>query len=419
MITNILRPILNRSFKPFEFVKCTDNNNLDYINLNNKENLGLYIHIPFCEIICPFCPYNKVLYDKNLAFEYKEALLKEIKLSNTRYKKQNITSLYFGGGTPALLIDYLEEIIYAVKENFNLKGSLAIELHPSNINLNLLNKLKKLEFTMISIGIQSFNKGCLENLGRKENNEIEKIKLLSEIGFETIDVDLIFGIPNQSIDQLKYDVKLAFELGATQISTYPFIDFSYAPNKRKPLSSEEKKKMLFELVNTGSELGLDRTSVWTFAKPNTEKYSSITRENFIGLGSGAASLFDEQFRLNTFSVDEYIKAINSNEFACALVLNFTKFSRKSYWLFWNVYNMSLNNESYNKMFNSSLKKDYAFELNLAKSMKLLKEDRFGYSVTTKGSYYFHIIEQIYTLQYIDKTWSIARNYPWPDKIELY
>ena len=419
MLTKILRPILNRSFKPFEFVKCTDNDNLDYVNLNNKDNLGLYIHIPFCKSICSFCPYNKVLYDEKKAFEYKEALLKEIELANTRYKKQDITSLYFGGGTPALLIEYLEEIIYTVKENFNLKGSLAIELHPSNINLSLLNKLKKLGFNMISVGIQSFNKDCLESLGRKEKNEAEKIKLVKEVGFETIDVDLIFGIPNQSIEDLKEDMVLAFEIGATQISTYPFIDFSYANNKRKPLSANEKKKMLFELVNMAEEIGLDRTSVWTFAKPNTEKYSSITRENFIGLGPGAASLFDDKFKLNTFSIEAYINTINKNEFPCALVLNFTKFSRKSYWLFWNVYNMNLDKELYKRMFDSDLSKDYRAELMLAKKMNLLKEDEFGYKVTTKGSYYFHAVEQIYTLQYIDKTWSIAQNNPWPNKISLY
>lgn len=419
MLTNILRPMLNRSFKPFEFVKCTDNNDLDYVDLNNKDNLGLYIHIPFCKSICSFCPYNKVLYDEKKAFEYKEALLKEIELANIRYKKQDITSLYFGGGTPALLIEYLEEIIDTVKENFNLKGSLAIELHPSNINLSLLNKLKSLGFNMISVGIQSFNKNCLESLGRKENNEAEKIKLVKEVGFETIDVDLIFGIPNQSIGDLKEDVALAFEIGATQISTYPFIDFSYANNKRKPLTANEKKKMLFELVNIAEKIGLDRTSVWTFAKPNTEKYSSITRENFIGLGPGAASLFDDKFRLNTFSIEEYINSINKNEFPCALVLNFTKFSRKSYWLFWNVYNMNLDKELYKKMFDSELSKDYRVELSLAKKMNLLKEDELGYKVTTKGSYYFHVVEQIYTSQYIDKTWSIAQNNPWPDKIKLY
>lgn len=419
MLTNILRPVLNKSFKAFEFVRCNDNSDLNPVDLNNKDNLGLYIHIPFCKSICSFCPYNKELYDEKKAFEYKQALLKEIKLANIRYKKQDITSLYFGGGTPALLIEHLEEIIDTVKEEFNLKGSLAIELHPSNIDLSLLNKLKSLGFNMISVGIQSFNKNCLKSLGRKENNELEKVKLVKEVGFETIDVDLIFGIPNQSIDDLKNDVMLAFEAGATQISTYPFIDFSYANNKRKPLSPKEKKKMLFELVSMAEEISLERTSVWTFAKPNTEKYSSITRENFIGLGPGSASLFDDKFRLNTFSVDEYIKSMNKSNFACALVLNFTKFSRKSYWLFWNVYNMNLDKELYKKMFNSDISKDYRFELGIAKGMNLLKEDEFGYKVTTKGSYYFHAVEQIYTLQYIDKTWSIARNNPWPKKIKLY
>ena len=419
MITNILRPVLNRSFKPFEFIKCEDNDDLSLVHLDNNNNLGLYIHIPFCKNICPFCPYNKVIYNETLAYQYKEALLKEIKLTNQRYSKQDITSLYFGGGTPGLLIDYLEEIIDEVKKYFNIKGSLAIELHPNDIKMKVLEKLKYIGFTMVSVGIQSFNSKCLHNLGRNADNEVEKIKLLKELNFDTIDIDLIFGIPNQNIDDLVEDVDLAFRLGATQISTYPFIDFSYAENERRPLSKEEKKEMLYSLVNTSNKIGLERTSVWTFAKTNTKKYSSITRENFIGLGPGAASLFDDKFRLNTFSVEEYIRSIDNNEFACALVLNFTKFSRKSYWLFWNVYNMKLSKEDYKNMFRSDLKKDYFLELFIAKLLGLLVEDSNGYEVTLKGSYYFHIVEQIYTTQYIDKTWSIARNEPWPNKINLY
>lgn len=419
MITNILRPLLNRSFKPFEFVRCDDNKDLSLMNLNNKNNLGLYVHIPFCKSICPFCPYNKVLYNEDLAYRYKESLLKEIRLTNKRYNKQDIKSLYFGGGTPGLLIDYLEEIIFEIKKYFNIKGNLAIELHPSNIERSFLLKLKDIGFTMVSVGIQSFNTNCLDNLGRTCDNEVEKIKLLKEVGFETIDVDLIFGIPNQSINDLTEDVNLAFELGATQISTYPFIDFSYAKNERKPLSRKEKKKMLFSLVEASQKIGLERTSVWTFAKANTEKYSSITRENFIGLGPGAASLFDDKFRLNTFSVEEYIKAIENNEFACALVLNFTKFSRKSYWLFWNIYNMNLSKNSYRIMFDSDLNKDYFLELTIAKFLGLLVENDKWFEVTLKGSYYFHVVEQIYTTQYIDKTWSIARQNPWPERITLY
>ena len=419
MITNVLRPILNRSFKPFEFIKCKDNKDLSFIDIDNKGNLGLYIHIPFCESICGFCPYNKVLYEKELAYKYKQALLKEIELTHQRYKKQKIKSLYFGGGTPGLLIEYLEEILNIVKIYFDIEGSLAIELHPNNIEKEFLLKLRKIGFNMVSVGVQSFSEECLQNLGRISNNEKEKIKLLKEVGFETIDVDLIFGIPNQTIEDLNNDVELAFEMGATQISTYPFIDFSYAKNKRKPLSKNEKKNMLYNLVRTSKNIGLERTSVWTFAKENTEKYSSITRENFIGLGPGAASLFDDKFRLNTFSVEEYINSIEQNKFACALVLNFTEYSRKSYWLFWNVYNMSLNKLDYQKMFDSELKKDYFIELLIAKTLGLLKEDIDSYKVTLKGSYYFHIVEQIYTTQYIDKTWSTARENPWPDKINLY
>ena len=415
MITNILRVLFTRSFRPLAFT-----NKVDYkLNLEVEE-LGIYVHIPFCRTLCPFCPYNKTKYNSSLALNYKEALIKEINIIGSMCKvKRKITSVYFGGGTPALLIDELGEIIDALRTNFNINENIGIELHPRDIDENNLLKLRTVGFDMVSVGIQSFQNSCLEALDREYIDGAEKVAMVKAAGFKTIDVDLIFGIPAQKEEDLREDFLSAFKAGATQVSTYPFIDFSYANNKNKPLGKEEKRKLLQCLENTSKEIACDRTSVWTFGERNVHKYSSITRDNFIGFGASATTLLKEIFKINTFSPKEYIKAINEDKIPTALTMRFSERTRALYWLFWNSYTLKLNNEAFKKLFNKSLENMFSIELKVGRLFGMLKKVEKGYELTKRGAYVYHLLEQSYTHQYIDNTWRIARENPWPKEIKLY
>lgn len=415
MITSFLRLLFTRSLKPFAF---TNKNNPE-LNMEVPE-LGIYVHIPFCAAICPFCPYNKIKYDKSLAAAYKDALIKEIYMVGTlNQKKIQITSVYFGGGSPALMLEELPDILSALKNNFNIKSNIGLELHPRDINEKALENLKAMGFDMISIGIQSFNENCLQVLGREYINGAEKVKLAASAGFRTIDVDLIFGIEGQTKESLRKDFITAFKAGATQVSTYPFIDFSYADNKSKPLGKEAKKELLEYLETVSEELNCTRTAVWTFGKKDVPKYSSVTRDNFIGFGPSATTLLRDFFKINTFSVPEYINSINNRILPTALTLNFTKRTRALYWLFWNSYTLKINNNNFKKLFDNDLEEIFGFELKLGSLIGLLRKTESGYELTEKGTYKYHLVEQAYTHQYIDKTWSIARQEAWPSEIKLY
>ena len=294
MITSLLRVLLTRSFKPFIFT----NEYCKNIHFQNEKDIGLYVHIPFCRTICSFCPYCKVIYDDNVAKQYKTALLKEIAMiGSTLQNKKDITSLYFGGGTPALMIKDLKDIISTLKNYFIIHKGIGVELHPEDITKENLLLLKNIGVTMVSLGIQSFNKNCLEKIGRNHLLFEEKIALANQIGFEVIDVDLIFAIPGQTKDILLKDIETAFSSGATQISTYPFIDFTFACNKYKPLSEKNKKQLLEVINNYCKFTDKIRTSVWTFAKKGTGKYSSITRDNFLGFGVSATTLLSDIFKI--------------------------------------------------------------------------------------------------------------------------
>ncbi|MDR0610741.1 MAG: radical SAM protein [Planctomycetaceae bacterium] len=413
--TSLLRIFLTGSFRPFVFGNIPTKS-LDY---QNEKQLGLYIHIPFCLSLCSFCPYCKVIYNKNTAIEYKEALLREIDLVGSELtEKKEVTSLYFGGGTPSLMIDDLFDIVTVLQKYFRIKNGIGIELHPNDVSDKNLTLLKNAGVNMISIGVQSFDRNCLSLIGRAYDDFSKKIRIAEQYEFDVIDVDLIFALPGQTEEILLSDIETAFSSGATQISTYPFIDFTFSNNKYKPLSEKYKKRLLEVINRYCIATDKERTSVWTFTLKNTQQYSSVTRDNFLGFGVSATTLLHKQFKINTFSIKAYIERIKMNRLPTSLTLHFSFRQRIVYYLFWRFYGTKINKIQFRNFFGIDLYKIYPFELFLGKIVGLIKEDETNYFLTEKGIYYYHLIEQKYTNAYIDKMWNISRNVDFPEKIVL-
>lgn len=417
-LTSLLRTCMTRSRKPFLFLPEAS----ETLSFREAEPLGLYVHIPFCRSICGFCPYCKTLYDLELARSYKDALLREITLAaGSSPKKKEVTSLYFGGGTPALMLDGLEEIIGHLRQYFTLSEGIGVELHPDDITPETLSKLRGAGVTMVSIGIQSFDEGCLRALGRKSSGAdlAGKLALAASCGFDVVDVDLIFAIPTQTSASLRRDMDTAFSNGATQISTYPFIDFSFADNRYKPMPEREKKRLLHEIGIHAAKLGAQRTSVWTFARPGTQKYSSVTRDFFLGFGASAVTLLRSECKLNTFSAEDYIRTVESGKLPTSLTLRFTPRQRACYFLFWNCYSMRIDPEQFERVLGLSLRKTFRWELLAGRMLGLLKKEKGGYALTERGAYRYHTIEQAYTAAYIDQMWRVSRNTAFPGPVALY
>ncbi|MDV3427814.1 MAG: radical SAM protein [Bacillota bacterium] len=415
MITDLIRILLTRSFKP---LKLTDKASAD--KDSGELGFGIYVHIPFCITLCPFCPYNKIKYDKKIVKPYCQALISEINMAGRlNGLNKNVNSVYFGGGTPALIADELPEIIAALRNNFNIKSNIGIELHPRDINEESLRKIKDAGFDMVSIGIQSFDQGTLDSLGREYIDGKEKVILARDAGFSVIDVDLIFGIKNQTEESLKSDFITAYKSGATQVSTYPFIDFSYAKNINKPSGKNKKRKFLNCIEDTAGEIDWKRTAVWTFGKKGSSRYSSITRDVFMGFGASSVSLTKNKFKINTFSVPEYIKRVNEGKIPTALSMELNLRNRALYWLFWNAYTLKFDNSEFKKLFGKNLKDVFRIELFMAAILGIIKKEDDNYYLTKRGIYFYHLAEQKFTNQYIDKTWRTASNNPWPEEIKLY
>ena len=415
IITDLTRSWLTRSWKPFTFRNEYD----QLLPYSDCGNLGLYVHIPFCKSICNFCPYCKVRYDKYLCDRYIDALLKEIRMVGSQQEgRKKVTSLYFGGGTPALAADRIGEIIDTCSEFFEITEGVGLELHPDNVTVDTLRTLKAAGVTKISIGIQSFQQKYQHILGRKTVDAAAMAAVLAQVPFETVSMDFIFALPEQTFEDLKADIDMAFSAGANHVAVYPFIDFTFTKSPVKAMAKREKRELLDAITRYCLEKGYVRSSIWTFASVVQAGYSSMTRDNFLGFGCSATTLLRDQFKINTFSVEEYCKRIDEEKLPTSLTIRFTRRQRMVYYLFWTAYSTRVDSRDFEKFFGVPLKRMYGFELWLAKLLGFCTEQNGVYEMTLKGAFYYHYYENFYTLAYIDKMWGIMRREAFPEGIEL-
>ena len=414
-ITGLTRMWLTRTTKPFTFKNEYDQT----LPFDECENLGLYVHIPFCKSICNFCPYCKVRYSTELCERYIDSLIQEIHLVGGQYsERKKVTSLYFGGGTPALAANRIKEIVDAINEHFIITEGIGLELHPDNVNVEVLKTLKYAGVTKISIGIQSFCDKYQKILGRKTIDTSAIKSALESVRFETVSMDFIFALPEQTYDDLKFDVDTAFLLGANHVAIYPFIDFTFTDSPVTAMPKKEKRKMLDAITEYCLSKGYIRNSIWTFSNEQNANYSSMTRENFLGFGCSATTLLKGQFKINTFDVESYCERIASGNLATSLTIRFTKRQRMIYWLFWTAYSTKVKASDFENFFGVPLKRMYGFELWFAKRLGFLKERNGVYEMTLKGAFYYHYYENFYTLSYIDKMWGIMRKEAFPKQIKF-
>ena len=312
----------------------------------------------------------------------------------------------------------LSEIIETVNKYFIITEGIGIELHPENVTYETLSMLQKAGITKISIGIQSFSSKYQNILGRNAVNIDELKTALSKVHFETVSMDFIFALPNQSFEDLKDDVDKAFYAGANHIAIYPFIDFTFTKSSVEAMSKNEKRKLLDDITAYFFEKGYVRNSIWTFADSKNTGYSSMTRDNFLGFGCSATTLLKNQFKINTFDIKSYCSRINENKLPTSLTIRFTKRQRMIYWLFWTAYSTKVNADDFKKFFGVSIEKMYGFELWLAKVFGFIVKKDNIYEMTLKGAFYYHYYENFYTLSYIDKMWGIMKDNPFPKEIKL-
>lgn len=394
--------------------------------LGNLESSSFYIHIPFCRNCCPYCPYNKVTYDEKLVEPYIGALLSEMKMYKNVFGRLRVSSVYIGGGTPTLLIGRLAEVLDYIKANFELTGDICIETNPADVDSNVVEGLKRCSINLVSIGVQSFNDKYLQLLGRKYSSEklVPAIELVTASGFSSVNVDMMFSLPSQTDKELREDLLKAIALKANQITTYPLFTFPYSSvgryrklRKIKMPGLSQRRRQYYLINKLLRSEGYSRVSVWGFKKGNVARYSSVTRDGYIGIGAGAGSDTPNGFYLNTFSVSEYIRKCLSGNFPTAMYMPFNENMKNYFWLYWRLYDASVpKKELYSRFINSDKRLNYF--LKTLKFLHLAEEDNDRIVLNDAGTFWVHLLQNYFALNYINKIWTIAMKNPWPEAIEL-
>ncbi len=184
------------------------------------------------------------------------------------------------------------------------------------------------------------------------------------------------------------------------------------------MPKKEKRKILDAIMVYCMDKGYTRSSIWTFSSGKDARYSSMTRDNFLGFGCSATTLLKDQFKINTFSVEEYCKRVEKENLPTSLTIRFSMRQRMVYYLFWSAYSTRVDAADFENFFGVPLKSMYGMEVKIAKLLGLITEENSVYSMTLKGAFNYHYYENFYTLAYIDKMWGIMRKEAFPQKIEL-
>lgn len=269
-----------------------------------------YIHIPFCKQKCKYCSFVSFpCTEKIVGYVY--ALLKDI---DSNYNKDELKTLYFGGGTPSLLeTTYLKKIIN--KFNLAVDSEVTIELNPDDVSLEYLKKVKEIGFNRLSIGVQTFDDKILKLIGRRHNSEqtINAIKLAKQAGFTNISIDLIYGLPTQSLESLKKDLDIIQSLQIQHISTYGLkIEEEaywgkYPPEK---LPDEDfQADMYLEINNYLEKYNYKRYEISNFALIGFESRHNLNYWNnkeYYGFGVSAHGYVDSIRYSNYCTLDEYM-----------------------------------------------------------------------------------------------------------------
>jgi oxygen-independent coproporphyrinogen-3 oxidase len=392
------------------------------------EELGVYLHIPFCEQICPYCPYYKEIYHPDLAERYTKAIKSEINFYSDLVGNKPVTSLYIGGGTPTtMLYSGLEEILEHIFKSFNMQCDIHLESHPNHLNSDNLNTIISMGIKHLSTGVEALQDRHLKFLNRPYTAEEVKAVVERAVSkdFKCVNVDFIFALPNQTYSEVEQAGHALVEMGVDQIAAYPLFIFPYTrmgemanDNNYKISSLLKRRKMLGILEGIFYGAGFRRTSVWAFTRPGVPKYCSVTVPLYIGLGASGGSYLKDVFYLNTFHVAEYINALKDGRMPIAVSLDLSENMQMAGWLYWRIYETRFMKKDFKKEFGKDFDKIYGRYVKLLSLLGFLNDDEGQIVLSDKGTYWLHVLEDLFSLDYISKLWGNSKQNPWPTKVTL-
>ena len=359
----------------------------------------LYIHIPFCEELCPYCSFHRVRLNEDLVIKYHAALRLEMALY--RQRGYRFTGLYAGGGTPTVLIDELAETLRLARALFPI-GSVSVETNPDHLTDANIKILKQAGVNRLSVGVQTFDDGLLRQIARydKYGSGEEIAARLEQVSgkFDTLNADMIFNFPGQTAAMLEADLAMLQRIKMQQITFYPLMVSSLTQSLMRETMGEvnfRREKSFFKLILRRLEEDYDSSSAWCFSRKKTgssliDEYV-VDFDEYAGLGSGAIGYLNGVCYANTFDIGGYISGLEQGRLPleAARAFNFT--DRMRYDFLMKLFSTHLNvnelEEKYEGRFLKTLWKEMA-AFTLAGAFRYFSPNLF---LTPWGRYYWVIM----------------------------
>jgi len=431
MISDILRKTLSRYLTQQDkiiFTNRVPESDLISKDVHSVSTLGIYLHIPFCERICPYCPYNKEIHSLTSGENYVNAVLKEIDFYAPLLNNKPISSFYIGGGTPTTMLGRgIEKIIDHIYTRFNMQCPIHMESHPNHLTKENLCNIEAMGVKYLSVGVEALQNRHLKTIERPYTvSEVQKsIERAVNRNFECVNIDFIFDLPGQAGKEIDEAGHLMVDMGIQQVATYPLFRFPYTPlgkiahkNKSAVAAMFRRRRLLKILEEIFYNAGFERSSVWAFTQKGTEKYCSVTVPAYLGLGASGGTYLKNLFYVNTFSVAEYTNSINKGITPIALSLNMSEEMQMAGWLYWRIYETKFNKSDFQFRFDKSFDEKFGGPFKILNKIGFLKNGYDQITLTDKGTYWIHAFEDFFSIDYINKLWGTSKFNPWPEKVEL-
>lgn len=362
--------------------------------------LGLYIHIPFCVKKCKYCDFNSFKLNVDEKRKYLDSLKREMELYKENFEDKSIDSVFVGGGTPSILNEEEIKILFQnIKNNFQIKDSaeITMECNPGTLTLNKLKTMKECGVNRLSIGLQAVQNNHLEYIGRVHTyEEFEKnYYQAKEVGFENINVDLMYALPNQSKEDWMESLEKVVKLNPTHISAYSLILEEntelfnmYEKHEFELLDEDTDIEMYEYTISYLKSNGYNQYEISNYAKKGFECKHNILYwkcENYVGLGVSASGFLNETRYNNLCELDEYEEIIHSGKkpIEWEEKLSIKDEIEESIFLGLRM-NEGIKFKDFYEKYNFNFEEEYKNEIDKLKKMKLIETKDEGMKLTQKG-----------------------------------
>ncbi len=356
------------------------------------EPVFLYLHVPFCEVLCPYCSFHRVRYEDGKAHRYFAALRREIRHYHERGYR--FSGVYVGGGTPTVVPDELVATLGLVRELNPGLGDISIETNPRDLRDEVLGALTGAGVARLSVGVQSFDDGLLAKMGRLEKYG-DRAEILARLAaatgrFRTLNVDMMWNLPGQTEAMLEADLEAVLGSPANQASFYPLMQTRTAARqmaRTMGLPAHDRLQRDYARILGRLTPAFTPSSGWCFSRGarGIDEYL-VDNGDYVGLGSGAFSYVGGSVYATTFSLNGYVDRVERGLSGVTGERRMGAHERMQYDLLVRLFGLRLERDWVRKRYGRRFELELAPELAAFRLLGAVRADRDGWSLTGHGMY---------------------------------